>query len=516
MEVATVFESEKFQSEELGTPFSELYPIVKAFIQEFCKNKGCGYDGDKGIIYNTVNITFYLNYSPFVKRYFLCFIPTNIWKYSTKTVLQPAFNSTVDFYKMMPDNLDLNGIKFTKSKITGELDISTWTYATKPDIGTNKIADLSTTGKVRSIGQQVLEKRKKSIKQKLLVIDAAGIVNQLHLRTLVSIISPLFVDTPQVIQYNDKILELIEGRADKNNLFIMFFGTHDNFEKCYRPYKAYFISNGIPSQFLTVENYNRTTQWGVENLTFEIIKKASREDAIIIDSIPKIDVDGFLCLSDIESMKSGKLFGISVSFTGRGTTEDWLEIYNDINYVADKGRISFEENALTRLSEKIEALADLKGKKIDVYVTKRWKITDVGYLTRLLESNGITVRKFIHMSIRTNRFLFSGLENEQQNLLKHPYILWDDRVASIQTNSKIQLYGTMFPVYLELLNPWTSGKLSEDDLKIVLWLTKKRIYRIMNFFNLKVPELLTLFDQARDLNITNITGKLRISIHTLI
>ena len=111
--------------------------------------------------------------------------------------------------------------------------------------------------------------------------------------------------------------------------------------------------------------------------------------------------------------------------------------------------------------------------------------------------------------------MFSDLSNETEYLYRHPYILWDGRAASLQTNSKIQLYGTMFPIYVELLNPWAE-KLNEDDLKLILWLVKKRIYRIANFYNLKIPELISLLDQVGSLNIKDITGKLKISLHALI
>ena len=80
----------------------------------------------------------------------------------------------------------------------------------------------------------------------------------------------------------------------------------------------------------------------------------------------------------------------------------------------------------------------------------------------------------------------------------------------------IQLYGTMFPIYIELLNPWTNEKLTEEDLKVILWLVKKRIYRIANFYNLKIPELLALFDQVKGLHLKEIQGRLKISLHTLI
>lgn len=80
----------------------------------------------------------------------------------------------------------------------------------------------------------------------------------------------------------------------------------------------------------------------------------------------------------------------------------------------------------------------------------------------------------------------------------------------------MQLYGTMFPLYIELLNPWISGCLEKSDLELILWLVKKRIYRIMNFYNLKIPEILTIFQQVQKMDLSSISSKMKISLHILI
>ncbi|MHA1410685.1 MAG: hypothetical protein ACTSQY_10340, partial [Candidatus Odinarchaeia archaeon] len=140
-----------------------------------------------------------------------------------------------------------------------------------------------------------------------------------------------------------------------------------------------------------------------------------------------------------------------------------------------------------------------------------------GKLIKNLLENDIKVRRFIYISKKTNRFLFSNtIIEDDESLFINPFIIWEGKVASIQTNSKIQLYGTMFPLHIELLNPITSGKLSKKDLEIIVWLVKKRIYRIMNFFNLKVPEIIWLFDQIKIMELTNISHMMRINTHHII
>ena len=516
MEIATTFESLSFEREESVMPFKEILPLVKQFFKDFCKEQSIDFDGDKEITYKNTKITFYLNYSPKVRRYFLCIIPKNIWDYSYKKVLMPAFNETIDFFKRLPQTLEIGEVKFKKSSIGGFVDIKDWTFTTNPDVGKSNLSQITTFPQIRELGSSIYDKKKKTIEQKFLIINAGGILNTLKLNTIKDKLSPLFSEGPEIITYNNSILENITNRSDKDSLFVLFFGTKDKIDECYGNYKQFFISNGIPSQFIGVEKLENKLTWGFENLLFEILKKTQEADTISLDISDTTAVDGFLCLSDIVVIENNKFFGISISFSGSGGTEDWLEVYNDVDYSTKYEDIRFEYGELTKLGEKIKALSHLEEKTIGILVTKRWHTKDVGYLSRILDKTKIKVRKFLYIGSKANRFLFSSLANEEEYIFKHPFIIWNDRAASLQTNSKIQLYGTMFPIYIELLNPWTEEKLLEEDLKLILWLVKKRIYRIANFYNLKIPELLALFDQIKSLNIKDISGKLKISLHTLI
>jgi hypothetical protein len=271
-----------------------------------------------------------------------------------------------------------------------------------------------------------------------------------------------------------------------------------------------------------VDRFDNKLTWGSENLLFELLKKSKGEDSICLD-MPEGGVtesasllDGFLSLSDLGEAEGEKFFGISVALKGDGAADEYLEVYDDIDFSTDYDLIKFEEGSISKLSGKIDALSGLRGKKIDVFVTRRWNSHDVGYLCKLLERAGINVRKFLYISSKTNRFLFSCLPDEETYLYNHPYIIWDGIAASLQMNSRIQLYGTMFPVYVELLNPWVEEKLTSADLELILWLAKKRIYRIANFFCLRVPEVVNLFRQAKKLHVHSLCGKKRISVHSII
>lgn len=516
MVISTVYTSNVIPYDEI--PYTDMYDLVIDYFQNYCIIHGLEHDFESKIItYNNTKIKYGLFYSPQNERYFLNFIPENVWEWSTKKVLMPAMSAILDFFKSLPTRLVFKQVHFSTSEPTGVIDISDWNFFTEPDLGYNKIKDIQNLFTIRKLGSGILNHYKNKIDRNLIVINATGRGYKSKVDDLISKISPLFKGTFHYYEYKNNTIENILMRSDLDNLFILLFRNGKDFDdEDYRYCKKYFINYDVPSQVINIKNYNAISNWGYENLIFEILKKNLKTNIISLDTLPYGDIDGFLCLSDIYSQKEkSKLFGISISYSGRNTTDDFLEIYNDIEYESSRTNIEFEDENINKLCNKIQALTNLKNAVVDVFVTKRWRLKNVGQLTHYLMENGIKVRRFLYISSKTNRFVFDTLMNENENLHKNPYIIWDGKTASIQCNTKLQLYGTMFPLFIELLNPVKTGDLCEEDLKLILWLVKKRIYRIMNFYSLKTPEILSMFNQVQSLQLENV-NKLRLNINSLL
>lgn len=517
---ATVYESSAIPRQTLIPHFKDVYPNIQDFFKEQLGTSNVLFNENNRILkYKGSQMTFYLYFSPLVRRYFLCIFPKNVWRYAYKNQLIPALNTAVDFFNSLPDSFQVNNISFNKSNVTDAIDISDWTFTTTPEITERKITTLSNFRGIKSVCSELFHQIT-VLDKTLLVIDVCNYKYKSFIKQLESNLTPFFAGGVEVFEGCSTIMEQIENRVDKDKLFVLFVGTKPVVDRVYTKYKHYFINNHIPSQFIgSDENIEQILKWGFQNLVLEILKKANKKDTISLD-LPGIDdIDGYLCLSDVFASKEAeslKLFGLTLSFSGDNSTEEWLEIYDDINYSTNYDDIKFNESDLSVLSEKISALSNLNGKTIDIFVTKRWSHYNINFLINSLEKNGISTRKVYYISQKSNRFVFSSLPNEDAYLFKHPFILWDERVASIQTNSRMQIYGTMFPIYIELMNPNRSNVLTEDDLERIVWLVKKRIYRIANFFNLKVPEQVSLMHKANKLRLKNISGRMKISVHTLI
>ena len=513
--VKTIYQSSKFESKEKVIPFSELLPSINLWLKSFCSSNSIVYNSEENtIIFNKTHIVFNLYYSSSVRRYFLSFIPKNVWTYSSKKILEPAFLNTIKFFVLLNSQIRIMNIDFAKCEQSNIIDISSWKYRTVFDHQLKSLSELD-NNEIKRILNGVFEKSHKIINQQLLVINATSMFDKHLTKSLGKQIRPLFKLEPEIIKYDSSIsIEMTDQRIDKNNLFVLFIGNQNLFDSCYLKFKQYFISNSIPSQFISIEKLQTTLSFGLSNFVFEILKKSLNQDSILLEP-PHSDVDGYLCLSDVGTVDNQKLFGVSFSFTGRGNTDDFVEIYNDIQYQTKYERIYFGEGQLQSLARKIEILSSLSNKKIDIFLSRRWNTKDVGYFASLLEERKIFPNKIYYYANKANRFIIEDLIDEN-NLFTHPFIIWDQRAASIQTNSKLQLYGTMFPIYLEILNPWNEHIMTENDVANIIWLVKKRIYRLNNFYNLKAPEVISLFKDIQKLHLENITDKFKISVHNLL
>jgi hypothetical protein len=222
MVIATLMESEGFESDERMPPFKEIYPQVKEYVRNLCSERGLAFDGNAEITYKNTKITFYLNLSYKARRYFLCFQPKDIWDFPYKAVLIPPFRETVEFFESLPSRIELTDMVFTKSSVTGSIDISAWKFSTNPDLGESSIQKLKGFSDIRRIGAGIYDKNRALLKKHLLIIDAAGILNGLKLNTLKGKMGPLFEKESEVIKNTDNTLEILDGRGDRDNLFVLF------------------------------------------------------------------------------------------------------------------------------------------------------------------------------------------------------------------------------------------------------------------------------------------------------
>lgn len=317
-----------------------------------------------------------------------------------------------------------------------------------------------------------------------------------------------------VREFSEKLSFPIKQRS-----IFVFLEDTDSLERWYENHKIFFDSNKVPTQYIDEKTVREKIPKyaGVRaNLILEMLTKIG-EPPLILQAPEEIFVnDGFLCLSDIVSARQ-RLFGALFTYSkqGLGLKGD-VQIYDDIEF-ATPTRYSLElsEENVDLLAQKIQALI-ARRLRIDILLTKRWKQENIDKLIELLLANGIKTEKVYYVSSRTSRFVDDFLDYPiNQRSLRYMYKILGERIAFLKTCTEIRIYPTLFSLYIELMWP-ENAKISHGDLEKILWLAKKRIYRIQEFHILKNVEPLYIFRNLRKMYLGKIKECLNIPLRLLI
>lgn len=301
---------------------------------------------------------------------------------------------------------------------------------------------------------------------------------------------------------------------NKEQASFIFLEKKQLIERDYQMMKSYFDTNKIPSQYIQDINVDKLGKWpGVRaNFLLELMRKKGADVLQLRSPGEIIEAQGYLCLSDIESSRN--LFGaLFVYAEGGHDHEEEVQIYEDISFGVDEDRIHFAPNAIETLSNKIHLLIN-RPVQIDLVLTKQWTRENLEKLVVLLKAKSIVISKAYFVSTKTARFVDSSVLFNVAEKTKCPYIILG-KSGYIRTCTEIRTFSTLSSLYVELAYPF-SKPLEEKDLKKILWLTKKRIYRLQEFYVLKIPEPMKIFANLRKMNLGKINTVLKLPLRLLV
>lgn len=296
----------------------------------------------------------------------------------------------------------------------------------------------------------------------------------------------------------------ISPRAKKDTIFV-FLENDEGLDKYYETDKIFFDSNLTPTQYVstgTVEEKLSRYQGVNANLILEMLTKMGRQPVVLQAPEEIFANDGFLCLSDIETV-SDRLFGAIFTYAKQGLEmlrED-VQIYDNIRFrIPNTYSIEIDDENIGLLADYVYGLVGGRN-NIDILLTKRWKYESIIKLIDLLSRNNIRTKRVYYISSRTSRFVDEYLlDNRNFRSLIHPYLIINKKIAFLKACTEIRIFQNLFSLFVELQYP-KQEELTQEDLEKLLWLAKKRIYRIQEFSMLKVPEPLYVFSNLRKIYI---------------
>lgn len=310
--------------------------------------------------------------------------------------------------------------------------------------------------------------------------------------------------------------EFGEKLDKKRACAFVFLENWQLLEQWYKGLKVFFDSNDIATQYVSDATIiNKMRFPGVKaNLLLEMLTKMGRPPIVLQAPEEMFVNDGFLCLSDIPTVPK-KLFGALFTYSKQGlNVKGEVQIYEDIEYEATEESIEIPEQSVDLLAKKASALFGSRPLKIDILLTKAWKQENVQRLVTSLRKNKVETERVYYLSSRTCRFVDEYLESNVRSL-SHPYLILGSKTGFIRTSTDIRLYPHLFSYYVELVWP-EDKKLEREDLEKILWLVKKRIYRIQEFHVLKKVEPVYIFSNVRKMYLGQIKERLAIPLRLLI
>lgn len=305
------------------------------------------------------------------------------------------------------------------------------------------------------------------------------------------------------IEDNDIISWFKRQVKTDSKKIIVIIDSEANITNKYAPIKDFFISNGIPTQFIRTET--------IDSPDFKYKKRDVITQILIKLGYTPIELDwplmsakGALVIDT--SDPNQKIIGMLYISQDR-TEKECFTILSDVKYktsVMEGDKViqrafSFDD---TESEEKfIEHTAFFIGREglsIDLILTRNWNADNLSRLVSgLNRKSGITVKNIYFVSTEYMRFV-SEFNLSKQSPVNIPYMIKGGQ-ALIFISTTPSIYHTIFPVYIKKMD--INNQITEDDIIKFIWFSKKRLYRLANFDKLKEPEQTLLLHRARQLNI---------------
>jgi len=470
-----------------------------------------------GFLYESFDINYRINYiHEKIKKILLTFYPygENVTKWKQNTSIQSK-NTVLRFCDLIGEELTINELDCLFSRIDIEessiIDLSNWKISllcSKP----KKQFDLLDFFKYEKVGE--FWKKKYDMKEFFHeLFDKnkgiyAELFNTLPTNNYFYPFSMSYSENSDIIKKLKVFLQKF-GNFDtiRNSLHsIEFYATLHNKEdsillfieesdstQWYNNNRHIFYSNRIPTQLIIGETFLYKSKFpGVRaNLLLELLTKMNRKPLILKMPENVNTTDGFLCLTDLEESKE-KLFGALITYSKGIEKNSKIQIYRDIDYKTypRKELIEFpRKEKIDLLAEKISILAEAD-LELDILITKEWKKEDLNRLILELKNKNIIINRVYYISTKRSRFVDNSIDTITRTT--NPYIIISEKTAFLRSATEIRIYANLPQIYIELKWP-LKEKIQIDDLKKILWLIKKRLYRIQEFGILCTPEPLFIF-----------------------
>jgi len=374
-------------------------------------------------------------------------------------------------------NTSLNAFSYSDENF---IDISNWQII----LGnfSIKYKDFLVEDNVNLLEQEIKDQIKKMVKFRL-INATMNSPNFEYIKNLIKnigeIIDPI---------YNINNYRQIRDMNDNSNIMnIIILRSED--KEVYKNTKLFFIQNNLPFQHVKVDSNIIKYESAYKIFLFEIYKKLFPDQFYLLPDHflqQEKNISGFIYLDINPKINERNTISVSYVFTKNNDyIQESINTLN-VNFHKENNKIIIEdpENLSELIISGNSGLSAYKNTNyyFNILITKQFDRESISKLINNLLDNNIKINKVYYISNYKMRFADNYNYFNNNNFI-HRYKIIGKNNAVIKLSTKKFLFPQLFSTYVEIKYPYNS-EISETDIKNIIWLAKKRLYRVHSLYNI--------------------------------
>ena len=444
----------------------------------------------------------------------------------------PEFNGQKVLTKKEVESIAFKDIDFIKSKIGNSISVYaggqniiftsfSYTSENKVDIGDWNI----------NIGQRVVNYRNfqsfiseflsglsnnKSFQFRIINLTKYGMESEL-VSSIINKIDKYGVNLKQV--YNKDDYTSIRNSGLNNNIVNIIL-IEESDQNAYRTSKEFFLNYDVPFQHIKINgDLQDDNIFAFNSAIFEIYKKTHTHDLTLLpDHFSNEPIAGFIYL-DVDSIRLNPnteftnyltisyVFAHNLDFSQENLiTTNNIKVYSKRDYM---NIIEVDKIVSQILSNKgIASKCNDNSSYFNLIVTKELAKKSMTSLIQTLSENGLNVKRLYYVSNQKLKFA-DNTNYYDSHFPKHPYKIIGKNLAVVKVATNKFLFPQLFSTFVKILYP-SDAEISSSDIKSIIWLSKKRIYRAYSLKNITKIEPVAIKDNSSEY-LSSIKGPVNIN-----
>jgi len=294
-----------------------------------------------------------------------------------------------------------------------------------------------------------------------------------------------------------KSINTLKNASNVINIIFIDRKNDPNFKRNYYESRKFFLENNIPFQHIDISGKISNNSYAQDMMVMEIYKKIHAQDFYLTpDHFNREPIAGFIYI-DTDSLYD----------PSNHSYADYLIV----SYVFSQNLNYFEEKMLRIDNVKVYAKRDYfnifdvdkaadsiisgnevvrkysnSGSYFNIIVTRQLNHKSTLSLVDVLDKRGIKINRVYYVSNHRLRFV-DNKNYCDSNHDEHYYKIIGKNMAVIKIATGSFLFPQLFSTFVKISYP-LDAQITINDLKNVIWLSKKRIYRAYSLKNVTLLE----------------------------